>query len=247
MPNFLANIDADFSSIVDGLVAATLKPRNTQGGWQQDVMLQHVRCRPLSRKEMEASAGKVRQGDCIFYWPLAESPEPPLGSRLVFKNETWTLLAIDRKELIDVYQVIARNLAIEAGLDCKATVLKATYAKGAAGDAKPIWTVIAKDIPARFQPLTEDVAQLISAEWTRGTFRVILGENVPLEPDSYSQSGASKLTGGRYRLMDSAGNHYRVTHYTNQDRIDTLPVAIAVRINEGAESFAQAGRRGVRR
>ena len=229
MQNFLAGIDADFATIVDGLETATLKPR----GSQEDIALSHVRRRPLSRKEMEASNGKVRQGDRVFYWPVAESAEPLLGSQLVFENETWTILSVENRELIDVYMVVARNLAIEAGLDCKASIFEATYTKAAAGDAEPHWTALIKDIPARFQPITEEVAQLIAAEWTHDTYRVIFGEDVPLE------SGGA-LTDGRYRLVDSAGNHYRVTHYLNRERIDTLPVAIAVRVVNGAECWEGA-------
>jgi hypothetical protein len=106
-----------------------------------------------------------------------------------------------------------------------ATILKATYTHGGAAEAVAHWHVEMQNVPARFQPSMEDAQIFLDAEFTKTTYRVIFAQPVPIE-----------LAGGEYRLVDSEGHRYRVVEYFDEERIDKLPVAIAVRITEGSEA-----------
>ena len=160
-----------------------------------------------------------------------------MGSRLIDAHGVeWTVLEVERKELIGTFTATCRRLEIEETLDDLATVLHATYTKAAAGDAKPHWKVVAKDVPARFQPMTEEAIVLLGAEDTREMYRVTLAREVPID----LSDDAADLAGGQWRLVDSKGQRYRITQYLNRERIDRLGVCVAVRITEGSEFWDPA-------
>ena len=65
---------------------------------------------------------------------------------------------------------------------------------------------------------SEQEAQILEdAEWPKTTYHVFLGTDIfapeiPVEPASAD-----------YRLVDSAGRHYRIVQYQRAERIDALP------------------------
>ena len=125
-----------------------------------------------------------------------------------------------------------RNLAIANGLNNVAAVYKATYSKSPAGEAVATYAAILEGIPARFQPIDTTEQILEDAEWPKTTYHVILGTDIfapeiPVEPASAD-----------YRLVDSAGRHFRITQYQRPQRIDALPIAVCVLIIEGGEGQA---------
>ncbi len=221
---------ADDLLLVDGLDTLTLKVTG-----QADVVLSEcVVSEPIDVKETEPTGGQVIQTDTLFVWPVARCTQPPLGSVLVDEDGTyWTILAVRRKQHVDTWEARCRNLSIVTGDDNVATILKAGYGHGNAGEALAVWKgavsgaltpTSADQVSARFQPSKETARILFGSEFTETTYRVLFKTPVPIE-----------LAGGQYRLVDSDGYRYRVVDYQNEERIDKLPVAIAVRITEGAE------------
>ena len=131
-----------------------------------------------------------------------------------------------------VWTAHCRNLAVANGLNNVAQVWKATYTKSPAGEALATYSLLLSGIPARFQPLDTTEQILEDAEWPKTTYHVILATDIfapeiPVEPASAD-----------YRLVDSAGRHYRIMKYTRAQRIDALPIAECVLIIEGSEGNA---------
>jgi hypothetical protein len=215
----VADIAADLQ-YADGLAALTLKYRD--GG---DLTIEQALVEPFSIAELEASKGLVTKTDRKVVWSADAGPRPKLGS--VFVDDAgvyWTILRIVYREQVNNYEAQTRNLAIAMEPADRATVLRADYTKAEGNVASPQWHPVAADIPARFQPSTEAARIFLGSEYTKTTYRVIFSRPVPIE-----------LAGGEYRLLDAQGYRYRVVEYLDQERIDTLPVAIAVKILEGSE------------
>ncbi len=214
-------------------LAAGNEPYTLRIAGQPDLLLPSVLTEPVSYREELPADGMVQQGDLLAVWPIADSQQPPLGSRLIDPaGAVWTILTVVRKDHVNTWECTARNLAVAYNLDNFATVLKAQYTKSAAGAAIAAWTPIGPAVPARFQPQSQDAQIFEDAEWTKTQFTVVLAADVldwrgfPLE-----------LAGSNYRLMDQQGRHYRVIRYRRAQRIDALPTATAVLVLEGAEGL----------
>jgi len=214
----------------DFLESATLKVSG-----ESDVALTDcVLTEPLDKHEMEPSDGQVPQRDTLFVWPVSESSEPPLGSIMVDGDGTyWTLLNVRHKQHVECWEAHGRNLSIVSVPNNVATILKAGYGKGDDNEALADWVgavsgeavpTEADQVAARFQPSLEAARLFLGADFSKETYRVIFDSTPPIE-----------LAGGEYRLVDSDGYRYRIMEYFQEQRIDLYPVAIAVRILEGAE------------
>jgi hypothetical protein len=183
--------------------------------------------------ELDPSAGQVLKGDKLFAWPQYATARPPLGSQIIDGNgDAWTILAVYAKDDVKTWDCHARALAIVYGLDNVASVLEASYTKSPGGEAIPTWSTLLTGIAARFQPVDQTAKILEDAEWPKTTYHVFLGTDIfspdiPVEPASAD-----------YRLVDSAGRHYRVVRYQRPERIDTLPMAVCVLVIEGEEGGA---------
>jgi len=223
----------DLERAVYGLETMTLKVEGAA-----DIVLSNcVGDEPHLVHEMEPSDGQVPQFDNMFVWPVYRSPtQPPLGSVLVDAQDIyWTILSIQHRHIVETWRAHCRNLSILPTVANQAVVLRAVYGKGKANEAKAQWHGLFSGkhpytkedvIPARFQPSTEDAMLRFGSEWTRETYRVILSQKLPMT-----------LAGGEYRLIDENGNRYRIMHYADEQRLDRLPVCIAVRITEGVEHW----------
>lgn len=219
----------------DLLLLEGLRPFTLRITGEGDTYLPYVMDEPIGYKEIEASNGQLRQGDVLYCFQRKMHPDRPiLGSKLIDdENEFWTILTLTYKDQLELWEAGCRNLAVEAGLDNVATVLRATYVKDDEGEATPTWSVISHDTPARWQPMTEQAEIFEDADYTRTTYRVTFGADPIDRP--------SELAGGDYRLEDSDGNRYRVMEYIQEERIDRLPVAIVVKVLEGAEYYGISG------
>ena len=221
---------ADMSQLlmlVPGLETATLRIPG-----QPDIALVScVLAEPETWRELEPSGGWVVRRGQMFIWPVDRSPEPPLRTVIVDSDGVyWTVLSALHKHQVETWEAKTVNLAVYYDLDNFATVLRAnTYTKNTAGEAVPVLTTLATDIPARWQPITEEAQIFEDADFTKTTYRVTFGAAPIDEP--------KQLAGGDYRLIDQNGNRYRVTEYIDEERIDVLPVAIVVKILEGAEYY----------
>ncbi len=222
------DLTSDFY-LLDNLEPVTLRVNG-----QADVVIPAAVGRPADWKEADPSAGNVLRGDRIWAWPIVATPTaPPLGAVIVDgNNDPWTVLSLAKKAHAGIWEFHARNLVVANNLDNLASVLKASYAKSPGGEAIAAWTTQLTNVPARFQPFRQDAEILEDAEWPQTTYRVFLGldifaPEVPVEPASAD-----------YRLVDSAGRHYRIVQYQRPERIDALPVAVCVLIIEGSEGGA---------
>jgi len=223
----------DFSA--DFLTLDDLEPLTLRIAGQADQAIPGAMDHPPDFKDPDTAGGQVLEGDRYWVWPIAATPaQPPLGSLLIDGDgASWTILSLTRKKTPQgVWTARTRNLAVAYGLDNLAAVWKAAYSKSPAGEALAAYVALLTDIPARFQPLDTTEQILEDAEWPKTTYHVILGTdifapNIPVEPASAD-----------YRLVDSAGRHFRIVKYTRAERIDALPLAECVLIIEGSEGRA---------
>jgi hypothetical protein len=216
---------SEYLLLMPGLESATLCVAG-----QVDVPLSEcVLTEPKTWRELDPSGGYVVRRGQTFIWPSPRSPEPPLGAVVIDEAGVyWTVLSAIYKHPVEVWEASCVNLAVYYGLDNFATILRAdSYTKNAAGEAVPVWTAISPNVPARWQPLSESAEIWEDADFTKTTYRVTFGAMPLNEP--------KQLAGGNFRLVDKAGNRFRVTEYIDEQRIDRLPIALCVRILEGAE------------
>jgi len=226
---FQYDFSADFYTM-DCLVPLTLRISG-----QSDQSIGQALEKPAEWIDPENVGGNVLEGDELWVWPIAQTPvQPPLGSLLIDPNGiNWTILHITKKTApLSVWEAHCRNLSVVYKLNNLASVLEATYTKTAVGELVPTWSTILSGIPARFQPVETEARILEDAEWPKTTYHVFLGidifsPEIPVEPASAD-----------YRLVDSAGRHYRIVEYQRAERIDALAKAVCVLIIEGAEGGA---------
>jgi hypothetical protein len=223
------DISGDWA-FVDHLESVTLKIDGSDDAYIGSCVISH----PRTVRELEPTGAQVLREGTVFEWPMAKSTKPPIGSVVVDEDDDyWTVWRMAKQQHIDMWEVFCLDLSIVGSTDNQATLLRATYTKGDANESKAVWVgaysglatpTTADTVPARFQPSEETAQLMFGAENTKTTYRVYFDTTVPLEE-----------AGGEYRLVDQDGFRYRVVRYINEGRIDKLPVAIAVRILEGAE------------
>jgi hypothetical protein len=228
----------NFDFTADFFTLDNLQPLTLRIAGQSDVVIPQAIDEPVEWKDPDKAGGNVLEGDTLWIWPSLATPGvplgPPLGSLLIDTDGTaWTILAVTQKKApLNVWEVRCRNLSVVYGLNNVAAVLQASYTKSPGGEALPTWSQIFSGIPARFQPVEQVARILEDAEWPKTTYHVFLGTDIfapeiPVEPASAD-----------YRLVDSAGRHYRIMQYQRAARIDTLPLAVCVLIIEGREGGA---------
>jgi hypothetical protein len=216
---------------VDFLEDATLKV----AGFDDVPLSNCVLTEPQTWRELDPSYGQIVREGMLFVWPHDLTQKPPLGSVLVdAAGEYWTILRLLYKQHVETWEASCINLSIMANLDNFATILRAnSYTKNASGEAVPVWTAITSDIPARWQPLSEETTIHEDADFSKTTYRVTFGAQPIAEP--------KQLSGGDYRLVDKDGNWYRCMEYILEERLDQLPVCIAVKVYEGSEWYQHGG------
>jgi hypothetical protein len=211
-----------------------LGPLTLQVAGLPDVSIPAAVSMPAEYAELDPSGGNVLKGDQCFAWPQSASPRPPLGSTILdAAGDAWTVLAVDAKGDVKTWDCHARNLKIANRLDNTAAVWEASYAQSPGGEALPAWTEVLSGIAARFQPVEQSAQVLEDADWPKTVYHVLLGTDIfapqiPVEPASAD-----------YRLVDSAGRHFRIVQYQRAERIDVLPLAVCVLVIEGAEGAAE--------
>ena len=211
-----------------------------------DTTLSMAMSEPYTLRELDAaSEGGVRGQEAygtnaqvlrrgtMFIWSKSRSSEPPVGETIIDVDGTyWTIWKIVNKQHVETWEAFCLNLNILTADANEAVVLKGTYGKGCANEAKVTWNGLwsgveggnSEDVvEAHFQPSEETAKLMFGAEVSREIYRVYFESPIPEE-----------LAGGEYRLVDSDGDVYSVLKYFNEGRIDRLPVAICRRITEGA-------------
>jgi hypothetical protein len=214
----------DFAAIMDGLEAVTLAVRG-----RADTTIQHAHRNQYQSDDPGQAAGEIRRGMTTWQWPASESPDrPPLGSVLVDSTgRRHTILDLSERVLSSKYSATCIDLAVEARLDNLVTIERATYTKNVRGEAVASWSVLAENVEARVQPLGEDLSVEDGRDTTAAGFEIILGRDITVS-DGDGHDAIDPI-GADYRLVDAAGNTFRVLRYQRPGRIDALPKILAVR------------------
>lgn len=227
------NLKLDFSTDFERFCsdfneAVTLRVANV------DLRLLSVLSEPHTIKELEPTGAQVTRNGTLFLWSKTRSSRPPIGSIIIDHDSTyWTIYRLTDKQHVETWEAFCLNLNIVTAPANKATLLVAEYSKGDANEAKATWFGLwsgtlggnATDtVPARFQPASEDSQIEFGADWARESYKIYFDKPLPAE-----------LVGGSYRILDQDGNRYRVVQYFNEQRIDRLAIALAVRVTEGSE------------
>jgi hypothetical protein len=224
----------NFDFTADFFTLDNLQPLTLRIAGQPDQAIAKALCGPAEWSDLDKAGGQVLAGDQVWTWPVVLTPgKPPLGSTLVDQYGTnYVVLSVERVDIMNLWEARGRNLSIAYGLDNVAAVLEASYAQSPGGEAIAAWNVVLEGIAARFQPIDQTAEILEDAEWPKTTYHVFLGTDIfspeiPVEPASAD-----------YRLVDSAGRHYRIVKYQRAERIDALPMAECVLVIEGEEGGA---------
>ena len=232
----------DFTTYVKDLRSATIRVYG-----KPDVIIhQAVLTEPRTWRELDpTNAQVIRQGQ-LFIWPKRMSPEPPVGCTIIDEDGTrWIAWRVLYKDIVDTWEVTCLNLSIVLGPNAQnakpnlATVLVASYVKGEANEAKAVWRGLftgkrravtnpkanpTDTIPARFQPILEASQIQFGSEGSRETYAVYFDNPWPRE-----------VAGGEYRIVSPDGDRFQVMEYIKESRIESLPIAMAIRIVQGSE------------
>jgi hypothetical protein len=201
------NVHDDFSTILDGAEAVTVKRRDTAdtisvpNAWR------------FSSDVAEATAGvqDVARSDVVwqFVWNDAVD-RPRIGDYILdAANNSWTILSVSELGAKTRLRCTARNLFFVHALVDKVTIQQATVDGSGAITG---WTDLATNVPARIQP-DRNVVVLKKDEppTTDEFYRVVLGVQTPL----------THLN----RIVGPDSSTYELIEYTQSERIDVLPVA----------------------
>lgn len=232
----LAEIPNDLQEVVIGLHSGVLKIEGST-----DSAVNFILEEPVDTTEAEPAGGQVIKMDTLKIWPASQSVKPPLGSVIVTHGIYWTILAVRYKHQVKTWECRCRNLSIVTNpinpdLN-RAWILKASFTKGRANEAKANWKGYISDqlpptdedsIVARFQPSVEDAMIRFNGEWIKDTYRVFLQDQLAID-----------VTGADWRAVDMNGGRYRIMSVNQEQRIDVLPILICIRIIEGSEYFGQ--------
>lgn len=198
-----------------------------------DTSIAKAMAEPYTTHELEPSGAQVLRSGTLFIWSKDRSTQPPIGETIIDGDDTyWTIWKLTNKHHVETWEAFCLNLNIITADANQATVLKATYGKSCANEAKATWYGLWSEeeggnsedvVEAHFQPSEETARLMFGAEVSQEIYRVYLESPLPTE-----------LAGGEFRLVDSDGNLYSVLKYYDEGRIDRLPVAVCRRITEGA-------------
>jgi len=205
----------DFAEIVDGLEAATL---SVSGLADQSILNAHRN--QVTNTEIEASNGKVRQGDTVWQWPISETPtRPVLGSTITDGDgRAWTILQIHKQVMSSKFSAVCRERKVEEIAATLITIQVATYAKGTHGALEPTWANVYTEVRAKVQPVDQTLEVEHDADETADMYRIILAAELAISTVTAS-----------YRVIDADYQVYSILSYEQAGRIDTLPVIVAQR------------------
>lgn len=214
------NITDDFEDFVDNLVPIVLTIRGSGATYY----VTHAHRNQVSVQEPTPGGGDLKQGDTIWQFPQEEAPVDtiPLGSTLtlnptavssgIYDSEIWTIQAVSKQIWSTKWEVRARNLGVESGLNTLVDILRATYTSNYDGEMVPDWAVYALNVPAKIQPVSNESDIRDGMEYSTSLFDVTLATQPTFDP------------GVDYRIADYEGNLYAILSARNLGRIDTLPV-----------------------
>jgi len=149
------------------------------------------------------SDGRLLAGDLVWHLPAERLADPPQPGDVVLDGSgvRWTILEAQSVTLQTRWRVKTRNLAVAHGLDDTVTILKATYAKTAAGAAEPTWHVWRTGVRARIQAQGTTMGTEHRSRRTATRYRIFLDEDLALD-HTHRVEGPD---GTAYRILGTSG------------------------------------------
>lgn len=199
------NLDTNDLQYVDALESVSL----LQPASETPTLITGALRRKATTREAEASGGATTQSDVHWHLPTSQLPDPPqLGATITdSQNNTWTVLATSPTNQGANWRCQSRNLAITENLQHQITIQQAHWTQDAAGTPIPIWTTTLSDIPARIQPVEQQIEVTNSRRTARLTHKIYLAAQLLLDDN--------------HRILHE-NTIYNLLGYHRPDRIDQL-------------------------
>lgn len=173
--------------------------------------------------EAAPTGGVYLRDDKVWHLPVATSnqtllTEYPMLPGFVIEDSTgaeWTVLSVAFNTLKSMWRCASRNLVLAAALRDTITVWRPTITVGAGGEPVYGWpgTAIVTDLAASVRGGDQRVDTINDVESTIETFEVVLAQEVGF------QAHDRIIWNGRMLQWEAT---------RNRDRIDELPVVVAV-------------------
>ena len=173
--------------------------------------------RQVTTREAEASNGVSTRSDVHWHLPTSELPDTPqLGATITdSENTIWTVLAVSPTNLDANWRCQSRNLALTENLQQRITIQHANWTQDAAGTPIPIWANKYVDIPARIQPVEQQIEVTNHRRTARLTHKIYLAGQLFVDDND--------------RILHE-GTVYNLLGYQQPDRIDRLFVIDAEQV-----------------
>jgi len=184
---------ADFAMALDGTESVALRRRGTEPG-SSETIVAHALRRSVTVREAgfrnpgntwkdASSGGHYTAGNAVWHLPVEELPEAPMLGDLIVDADAqrWTVLEVNRAAMQTRWRCLARNLAITYSLDDTVAILRAVYAKGAAGATEPTWRTWKTGVRARIQQASVDIDIEHRTRQVHSRFQIFLEEDVALD------------------------------------------------------------------
>jgi hypothetical protein len=172
--------------------------------------------RALTQHELFASAGSYTSQDVSWVLPNWFGLQPKPGDWLQdLKGDCWTILTVNWWALRRTWQLVTRNLALNAGLNQEISVWRALHRADSTSSDTPIWACVYSSVPARIQETDAAALEEQGKRLTWRSYTVILGHKLVLTVND--------------QIRDKHGRIYEVVSWAHLDRIDELPQVTCVR------------------
>lgn len=207
------NLEGDFAEFVDNLEPVTLRRKDST----KELVVEAAYRHQVETQESELSGGAVLKADAVWHLQLpSDAVAPQIGDVVIDQQENrWTLLEIQQLTMLGRWKCDSRELRIAYSCHDRVEIDRAVWGDLGAGPVIVDWTSICATLPVSIQ-LDEMILDTSTTPPTKQLlYRIILSESIALEPDD--------------RLTAEDGTSYRLQTLRQAERIDALPIAMALR------------------
>lgn len=165
------NPQADFPAIADALQPVTFVAAD-----DTETAIAAALRRPISRRDIAASGGRLTQADVIWHLPqseLALAPRP--GERIIDGGATsWAITRVEQDTLDSRWRCICRQSELAAALTEPLDWLQAAWTKDEHGALAPEWSLAGEDLAAVVQAGAAQESLIRGVRAFRQTFAISL-------------------------------------------------------------------------
>jgi hypothetical protein len=196
----------DFAAVIDGLTPVTvLRP-----GTAARIEVTHALRQAVRARQSDQTPPADDAADVVWHLPAAELSEAPRPGDVILDAGAvrWTILDVRQTMLGARWRCVARDLALEHGLDAYVDVEKVTYVKGSGGADEPSWQIWKTGLRAKIQAHSAVVGQKQERQLTAARFTVLLADDLPIDHT--------------HRIKAADGTIYTITGCRKAERVDAL-------------------------